>query len=187
MPPRVFGGKNTSLAGPWRSASTGRVLARLVTSQNPASKQARQSLPAKGAGPMHSASPAPSTLILAGDYNSSLVTQPRLVGPAATSPSEPRPDEPELSNFLGQHRLVALNTWQPLSPHTFVQGKACTQIDFILTREISAGRQAKQASPVLDFPLGSWKKGGHRPVLASVTPVRHWNLPCPQVSEAASA
>ena len=120
--------------------------------------------------------PHRDTLILAGDYNSSLVTQPRLVGPAATSPSEPRPDEPELSNFLGQHRLVALNTWQPLSPRTFVQGKACTQIDFILTREISAGRQAKQASPVLDFPLGSWKKGGHRPVLASVTPVRHWNL-----------
>ena len=82
---------------------------------------------------------------------------------------------------LGQHRLVALNTWQPLSPHTFVQGKACTQIDFILAREISAGRQAKQASPVLDFALGSWKKEGHRPVLASVTPVRHWNLPGPQV------
>ena len=62
-----------------------------------------------------------------------------------------------------------------------MQGKACTQIDFILAREISAGRQAKQASPVLDFALGSWKKEGHRPVLASVTPVRHWNLPGPQV------
>ena len=67
--------------------------------------------------------PHRDTLILAGDYNSSLVTQPRLVGPAVTSPNEPHPDEPELSNFLGQHRLVAVNTWQPLSPHTFVQAK----------------------------------------------------------------
>ena len=116
-------------------------------------------------------------MILAGDYNSS----PRLVGPAATFPREPRSDEPELSNLLDQHRLVALNTWQPLSPHTFVQGDARTQIDFMLTRQISAGRQAKQASPLLDFPLGSWKKCGHRPIQAFVTPVRHWNLPGPQI------
>ena len=124
--------------------------------------------------------PHRDTLILAGDYNSSLAKQPRLVGPAVTSPREPRPDEPELSNFLHHHRLVALNTWQPLSPHTFVQGGVRTQIDFIFTREMSAGRQAKQASPLLDFPLGSWKKGGHCPIQASVTPVRHWNLPGPQ-------
>ena len=95
--------------------------------------------------------------------------------PAATFPREPRPDEPELSNLLGQHRLVALNTWQPLSPHTFVQGDARTQIDFILTRQISAGRQAKQASPLLDLPLESWKKG---PIQAFVTP-----LPGPQIKQ----
>ena len=59
--------------------------------------------------------PHRDTLILAGDYNSSLTKQPRLVG-AATSPRESRPDEPELSNFLGNHRLVALNTWQPSLP-----------------------------------------------------------------------
>ena len=53
--------------------------------------------------------PHRDTLILAGDYNSSVTKQPRLVGPAATFPREPRPDEPELSNLLGQHRLVALN------------------------------------------------------------------------------
>ena len=60
--------------------------------------------------------PHRDTLILAGDYNSSVTKQPRLVGPAATFPREPRPDEPELSNLLGQHRLVALNTWQPSLP-----------------------------------------------------------------------
>ena len=66
---------------------------------------------------------------------------------------------------------------QPLTPTMLRR----TQIDFILTREISAGRQAKQASPLLDFLLGSWKKGGHRPIQAFVTPVRHWNLPGPKI------
>ena len=65
-----------------------------------------------------------------------------------------------------------------------MQGDVRTQIDFILTREISAGRQAKQASPLVAFPLGSWKKGsGHRPIQASVTQVRHWNLPGPQIKQ----
>ena len=44
-----------------------------------------------------------------------------------------------------------------------MQGDVRTQTDFIFTREISAGRQ-----------------GGHRPIQASITPVRHWNLPGPQ-------
>ena len=57
--------------------------------------------------------PHRDTLVLAGDFNSSLAPQPRLVGPAATSPGEPRPDEPELSNFLSQHRLVALTPGNP--------------------------------------------------------------------------
>ena len=39
--------------------------------------------------------PHRDTLILAGDYNSSLTKQPRLVGAAATPPRESRPDEPE--------------------------------------------------------------------------------------------
>ena len=123
--------------------------------------------------------PHRDTLILAGDFNSSLTRQPRLIGPAATSPQEKRPDEPELSNFLGSHRLVALNTWHPLTPFTYVQGDIRTQIDFILTREISAGRQAKHSTPLQNLPLG--KKGGHSPIQASITPVRHWHLPGPQI------
>ena len=169
-----------SSAGPWKSASTGRALGSCTVVAvtvvavyqhvwSPAktvhnNPQDRASL-LKALGRCIKCVPHRDTLILAGDYNSSVTKQPRLVGPAATFPS----------------RLVALNTWQPLSPHTFVQGDARTQIDFILTREISAGRQAKQASPLLDFPLGSWKKGGHRPIQAFVTPVRHWNWPGPQI------
>ena len=134
----------------------------LVAAQDCAQQQAGSCHLLEAMGRCIKRVPHRHTLILAGDYNSSVTKQPRLVGPAATFPRGPRPDEPELSNLLGQHRLVALTTWQPLSPHTFVQGDARTQIDFILTREISAGRQAKQASPLLDFRLGSWKKGHQR-------------------------
>ena len=70
---------------------------------------------------------------------------------------------------------MALNTWHPLTPFTYVQGDIRTQIDFILTRELSASRQAKHATPLQNFPLGSWKKGGH------LTPVRHWHLLGPQI------
>ena len=49
--------------------------------------------------------PHRDTLLLAGDFSSSLTRQPRLIGPAAASPQEKRPDEPELSNFLSNHRL----------------------------------------------------------------------------------
>ena len=76
---------------------------------------------------------------------------------------------------------MALNTWHPLTPFTYVQGDIRTLIDFILTREISAGRQAKHSTPLQNLPLGSWKKGGHSPIQASITPVRHWHLPGPQI------
>ena len=62
-----------------------------------------------------------------------------------------------------------------------MQGDIRTQIDFILTRKLSAIRQAEHATPLQNFPLGSRKKGGHRPIQASITPVRHWHLPGPEI------
>ena len=125
--------------------------------------------------------PHRGTLIVAGDFNSSLSRQPRLAGPAVLVPQDKRPDESELANFLCSHRMVALYTWQAQPPHTFAQGETRTQIDFVLTREVSAGRQAKQAKLLTDFALGSWKKGGHLLVAATVAPIRHWHLPGPQI------
>ena len=101
--------------------------------------------------------------------NSSLSRQPRLAGLAVLVPQDKRPDEPELANFLCNHRMVPLNT----APHTFAQGETRTQIDFVPTREVSASRQ-----------IQIWWGAGKRhflPVTATVAPVRHWHLPGPQI------
>ena len=108
--------------------------------------------------------PARDTLVIAGDFNSSVSPIPRLIGPRTLTPQEARPDEAELTNFVRAHHLAVLNTWQVSSPHTFVQGDSRTQIDFLLTKVSSSGGSAKQAAPLANFPLGSWKTGGHLPL-----------------------
>ena len=124
--------------------------------------------------------PARDTMIIAGDFNSSVSPTPRLVGPRTLTPQEARPDEAELTNFVRTHHLTVLNTWQVSSPHTFVQGDSRTQIDFLLTKVSSSGGSAKQAAPLANFPLGSWKTGGHLPLFARIKPIRHWHLPGPR-------
>ena len=121
--------------------------------------------------------PRRDTLIVAGDFNSSLSPTPCLVGPLATPPQDPRPDESALLHLLQRLRLVALNTWSCSPSHTFARDDTRTQIDYILVREPNAGRMAKQSRPLSDFPLGSWKQGGHLPVTASIPPTRPWQLP----------
>ena len=125
--------------------------------------------------------PTRDTLVVAGDFNSSVSTTPRLVGPRTLTPLEARPDEAELTNFVRTHHLAVLNTWQVTSPHTFEQGDSRTQIDFLLTKVSSSGGSAKQAAPLANFPLGSWKTGGHLPLFVKIRPVRHWQLPGPRV------
>ena len=125
--------------------------------------------------------PARDTLVIAGDFNSSVSSTPRLVGPRTLTPQEARSDEAELTNFVRTHHLAVLNTWQVSSPHTFVQGDSRTQIDFLLTKVSSSGGSVKQAAPLANFPLGSWKTGGHLPLFAKIKPVRHWQLPGPRV------
>ena len=124
--------------------------------------------------------PARDTMIIAGDFNSSVSPTPRLVGPRTLTPQEARPDEAEFTNFVRTHHLTVLNTWQVSSPHTFVQGDSRTQIDFLLTKVSCSGGSAKQAAPLANFPLGSWKTGGHLPLFARIKPIRHWHLPGPR-------
>ena len=69
-----------------------------------------------------------------------------------------------------------VNTWQCAQAHTYEQGATATQIDYILTKEPSAGSKAKRSGPWGDCPLGSWKTGGHFPTLAEVPIIRHWML-----------
>ena len=54
--------------------------------------------------------PARDTLVIAGDFNSSVSPTPRLIGPRTLAPQEARPDEAELTNFVRTHHLTVLNT-----------------------------------------------------------------------------
>ena len=79
--------------------------------------------------------------------------------------------------LLQAQQLVALNTWHASPAHTYQQGQSVTQIDYVLTRDVTAGGIAKSACPQIDFPLGRWKTAGHLPLLAKIRPLRHWHLP----------
>ena len=115
--------------------------------------------------------PVRDTLILPGDFNSSVSPNPALIWPQAVRPTETRPGEDSLTNLLQRLRLEALNTWQCVPSYAFVQGDTRTQIDFTLVfvREPCAGSQAIWAGPILNFLLGSRKEGG-RILIQAKTP-----------------
>ena len=119
--------------------------------------------------------PSRLSLVVAGDFNSTLFSCLRLVGPRVC-PEAGRPDSEGFQELIASHNLVALNTWHALCPHTFSQQDSTSQIDFVLTKEIQAGGPAKQAQPLEDWHLGSWKTGGHIPILATIRPIGHWQL-----------
>ena len=108
--------------------------------------------------------PSRLSLVVAGDFNSTLFS----------CPEADRPDSEGFQELIASH--VALNTWHAPCPHTFSQQDSTSQIDFVLTKEIQAGGPAKQAHPLADWHLGSWKTGGHLPILATIRPIGHWQL-----------
>ena len=114
--------------------------------------------------------PSRTSLVVAGDMNATLSSSPRLVGPRACG-AAPRPDSEGLQEFVESHKLVALNTWHAQVSHTYTQQGSHSQIDFIFTKEPQAGGQAKRAGPLHHWHLGSWKVGGHSPVLATIQPL----------------
>ena len=120
--------------------------------------------------------PSRTSLVMAGDLNATLSPFPRLVGPCVCG-TAPRPDSEGLQELVEMHKLVALNTWHAAVPHTYTQQSSHSQIDFIFTKEPQAGGQAKRSAPLHDWHLGSWKVGGHAPVLAEIKPLGHWQLP----------
>ena len=100
--------------------------------------------------------PQRDTFIVAGDFNTSFSPTQSLEGPRTAQLADPRPDEANLTNLVSRLRLVARNTWHCRQCFTYEQGEARNQIDFIFTREPCGGSGAKQASPLVNFYLGSW-------------------------------
>ena len=116
--------------------------------------------------------PKRNTLILAGDFNTSMTTLP---GFAASSTFQwkggrtqgaQHSDTSDLMQVLQQHGLVALNTWNGTHGPTFVGPQHVSRIDFLLTRRHSADHAAKKVRQVTDFPM--LLDQGHVPLLTSM-------------------
>ena len=116
--------------------------------------------------------PKRHSLIILGDFNTSLTGAPRhLRGPCTLG--TPPPDAEDFHTIMETHGLYALNTHvrkqvRTYIPHS-VDGKAGTQIDFFLVRVGNADRRARLTWTLPNFPLQVHVKAfKHIPLLASV-------------------
>ena len=77
-----------------------------------------------------------------------------------------------MHTLLTTHSLVALNTWgKPgQAAHTFTFGKHQAQLDYFFIRLSQSTRQAKQAHPIENCPVGGWRQGvgQHLPFIATL-------------------
>ena len=116
--------------------------------------------------------PKRNTLILAGDFNTSLTTMPGYVASATfqwkggRTQGAQHSDTSDLMQVLQQHGLVALNTWNGTHGPTFVGPQHVSRIDFLLTRRQSADHAAKKVRQITDFPM--LQAQGHVPLLTSM-------------------
>ena len=118
--------------------------------------------------------PARHFLLVGGDFNASVRPKRHEAGPASM-PSKASPSDQQLNRLLTAHNLCALNTWGARPAYTHYSHIGKTQIDYVLTRCVTAGQTSKMARPLVDFPVAGWRQAGHLPIQAtlSIVPV-HW-------------
>ncbi|CAE7575091.1 betA [Symbiodinium sp. CCMP2592] len=125
-----------------------------------------------------SGTPSRHIMILAGDFNTTCVTTPKVCGkwvlPASDAHNK---DNNDFMSILASYSLAALNTWNRPEHHqlaTFTFGALASQIDYIICRQADANSQAKQAAIVPYFPVASWREGAnHHPVQAHIRIPHH--------------
>ena len=106
-----------------------------------------------------------NSLLLAGDFNCPISTNPPVCGNCVLTPTSTRyKDAKDLHNVLSTLHLCVLNTWQ--KPRhgqlaTFTFGEIASQIDFIIVRPRQADAAAKGAQIIADFPVGAWREGAN--------------------------
>ena len=112
--------------------------------------------------------------LVAGDLNVQLKSQSSQVGTAVLNSlgeDQAATDHALAGEVLRMCDLCALNTWRgPRSAaYTYSLGQAQSLIDHIMVRGVHADKLAKQCMPMVDFPIGAWRRdGNHRALLASI-------------------
>ena len=121
--------------------------------------------------------PTRNTLILVGDFNTSLAHDPPHVGYSqfvgcdgklTTGPSHS--DRSVFQAILKTHGLCALNTMQPGLPATFrgCKGQG-SRIDFVCVRIKQMDREASQCAAIPSCPLLGLSTQGHLPLICSIS------------------
>ena len=122
-----------------------------------------------------STSPSRHSLILAGDFNTSLQHNSPYTGAAVINKGSAAeaPDAHVFHQLVKQFDLRALNTFQPTPcKHTYqhhTKTEVRSQIDYILIRGRRTDSLSKCTQTLIDTDLGAWRGGPkHWPILASV-------------------
>ena len=121
--------------------------------------------------------PQRNTLLVAGDFNTSLKPDKKHVGPCTISLSRlGQRGTKDLQGLLEKHKLVAANTWSVRKPATHVQGNSVSQIDFALLRQTQARGPGKSCSPCRQFPVAIWREGSrHYPLIGGIAHSRRYS------------
>ena len=121
--------------------------------------------------------PQRNTLLVAGDFNTSLKPDKKHVGPCTISLSRlGQRGTKDLQGLLEKHKLVAANTWSVRKPATHVQGHSVSQIDFALLRQTQARGPGKSCSPCRQFPVAIWREGSrHYPLIGGIAHSRRYS------------
>ena len=121
--------------------------------------------------------PQRNTLIVAGDFNTSLRTDRKFVGPCTIGVSKlGQRGAKDFHRLLEHHRLVAANTWSVRKPATHVQGNSISQIDVVLLRQNQAQGLGKSCPPCRQFAVASWRDGSrHFPLLGKLYHSRRYS------------
>ena len=113
--------------------------------------------------------PTRSSILLMGDFNTSLEPTKRVCGfgvKLGNQAPDVKEDRSLLVDILRKHHLCALNTWSSICP-TYEHPQGCSQIDYICVRAALADGLAKQ-SGILEAPIAAWRSSGHSVVAADV-------------------
>ena len=108
--------------------------------------------------------------LVAGDLNTVL---PRITGLTGCSVGAEQvagaytKEAEATADMLLRAGLVACNTYGKRR-HTYVHAKGKSMLDYVFTRRASADAEARRAT-AMNTPLASWRKGGHRVLLGSVS------------------
>ena len=98
--------------------------------------------------------PFRNQLLIAGDFNSSLLT-------------ETNPDEPQFRQLIRHHHLGSLLQSNP-TQKTYFAPQGSSQIDYLFSRQCQLDSQAKQGWVEKQCPLGGWRSNlDHRPLISS--------------------